>query len=101
MEYDPSQQQNEARLKEIIAAIIADGRVIISSHAKQRMIERGYSLQDVFYILEEGALAASLYDESRRNWRYTFEGEDLDGDSGTVVAVIEESLKCIIITVLA
>ncbi len=101
MEYDPSQQHSEPRLKEIIAAIIADGRVIISSHAKQKMIERGYSLQDVFSILERGVLASSLYDESRRNWRYTFEDEDLDGDLGAVVVVIEEQLQCVVMTVLS
>ena len=50
-----------------------------SSHAEDRMAERGY---------EKGDLVDTEYNDRAANWKYTIRGDDLDGDSGAVVIAI-------------
>ena len=45
MKFDPSKKLSESELKDLLAYIQGSGgTVILSRHAKERMLERGYSL---------------------------------------------------------
>ena len=50
MKFDQSREIAADEAKSIIHEIVADGILILSRHAKERMEERGYSLQDVIHI---------------------------------------------------
>jgi hypothetical protein len=102
MKFDPSSRLAEAELKELISYIQrSSGTVILSRHAKERMLERGYSLRDILHIIAHGTLACSEFNLTLANWKYTFKGEDLDGDSGGVVLSVGTQYRCVIITVLS
>ena len=102
MKFDPSKQLSENKLKDLLAYIQGSGgSVILSKHAKERMQQRGYSLRDIMYIIANGSLADSEFNDAFANWKYTFKGEDLEGTEGGVVFSVGRHYQCIIITVLS
>ncbi len=102
MSFDPTQELSETDLKIKIRKILgSDGMLYYSSHAEERMVERGYNYRDVTFILEKGDLVDTEYSERAANWRYTIRGDDLDGDSGAVVIAIIKQREGVVITVLS
>jgi hypothetical protein len=106
MKFDPSKELSERELKDLLACIQgSDGTLIISKHAKERMLERRYSLRDVLHIIAHGTMTGSEFNQAPANWKYTFKGEDLDGDNGGVVLAVGTHVgtqySCVIITVLS
>ena len=100
MKFDPSKELSERELKDLLAYIQGSGgTVILSSHARERMQERGYSLRDILHIIAHGTLTGSKFNQALANWKYTFKGEDLDGDNGGVVLAVGTQYRCVIITV--
>ena len=84
----------------IIKDIIENGILILSHHAKERMTERGYSLQDAVHILLNGEIIKKEYKDNTGNWSYEIRGYDLDNDEGAVIVAIIKRMSAIIITVL-
>jgi len=75
-----------------IRGLAGAGRVDIRNHALERMDERGLDWADVVH-----ALMNAVSCEARPPDRWRVEGVDLDGDSVTVVVVIE--LAVVVVTV--
>jgi hypothetical protein len=102
MTFDLTQKLSETDLKGIIRKILgSDGMLYYSSHAEKRMEERGYNYRDITYILEKGDLVGSEYNNKAANWKYTILGNDLDGDSGSIVIAITKQREGVVITVLS
>ncbi len=100
MQFDQSIEIPDDEAKSIIREILADGILILSHHAKERMAERGYSLQDVVHILLNGEIVKKEYKNKTRNWLYKIQGYDLENDEGAVIVAIIKRMSAIVITVL-
>ena len=74
--------------------------MIYSRHVKERMLQRGYSIQDIEHIVLYGIICKKGIHDQTKHWTYTIQGIDLDGDEGKVVAGITKYKSTIIITVL-
>ena len=85
--------------EKLIKEISQYGSVIPSLHARERMQERGYSIQDISYILEQGKIT-NVEEDSKGNKKYHVSGEDLSGHAGVVVTLITKRDKMVILTVL-
>ena len=60
MAFNPAEELENEKAHALIKEILSmDGEFIVSSHAKERMKERGYTLHDVEYILLHEPLLAS------------------------------------------
>lgn len=102
MRFDPTRLLTEKEVKEHVQAIVGHGgTLILSAHAKNRMTDRGYSLRDIHHIILDGTLVNSIPNEKSCNIKYTFNGPDLDGDSGSVVITLVTVRECVVITVLS
>jgi ribulose bisphosphate carboxylase small subunit len=88
----------DKEVSDIIKETLEYGYVIPSSHAKDQMFKRGYSIADVRYILESGTIIKKELTNDQRC--YTFKGNDLDGHPGEVVISLNAGgRKMVIITV--
>lgn len=85
--------------EQLIKEILQYGSVIPGPHARERMQERGYSIQDVLYILEQGKIT-NVEEDSKGNKKYHVSGEDLSGHAGIVVTLLTRRDKMVILTVL-
>lgn len=65
----------------------AAGRYFVSSHARQRMHERGVREGDL-----RNALVNARSCAPQKDGKWKVEGSDLDGDDLTVVVIIEDGL---------
>ena len=86
----------ERRLKAVIKDLWDTGHVQFLPHAKKRMSQRQFNLDDVKHVLSSGRLIE--WSKPEENWRYKLEGHSLDGKKGAVVVEIKAHL--IIITVI-
>ena len=100
MKFDQTREISAAEAKSIIHEIVNNGTLILSHHAKERMVERGYTLHDVIHILLHGEIIRKEYKETTQNWAYRVQGCDLESDEGTVVVAIIQRMSAIVITVL-
>jgi len=100
MKFDQSREIPDDAAKSIIREIVADGVLILSRHAKKRMEERGYTLQDVVHILLHGEIVKREYADKTTNWSYSVQGYDLENGEGAVVIAIIKRRSAIVITVL-
>ncbi len=101
MRFDPSAELDAVEAQRIIREIINNGVLIISRHAKTRMVERGYTTHDIEHILLHGSITKKEINTHTNNWVYTVRGFDLEGDEGGVVAAISCLKESIVITVLS
>ena len=101
MSFDPTEELSEQGVKDLVKEILDHGgSFTLSKHARERMVERTYSYRDIRHIIECGRMANTELNTKANNWKYTFKGEDLDGDSGKVVVAIITANNCIVITVI-
>lgn len=101
MPLDPTKQLSEQKVKDLVKDILDHGgNFTLSRHARERMEERTYNYRDIRYIIEQGRMTNSELNTRTNNWKYTFNGEDMDGDSGKVVLAIITANNCIIVTVI-
>jgi len=100
MKFDQSIEIPDDEAQSIIREIVADGILILSHHAKERMAERGYTLQDVIHILLHGEIVNKEYKNKIMNWSYRIKGYDLENDEGAVVVAIIKRMSAVVITVL-
>ena len=91
MHFNPSKKLDDIQAKQIVREIVRLGDIIYGCHAKERMIERGYTIRDVVYILKNGEIIKKEFNQDCQNWKYTFQSEDLDGISGTAVRDLEKN----------
>lgn len=100
MRFNPAEELDNEKAHRIIREIIAEGSLILSNHVKERMRERGYSTHDIGHILLNGKIVRKEFNTDANNWVYTLNGNDLEGDDGSVVAAIIGRMKSLVITVL-
>lgn len=101
MVFDPIDEISNSNAHKIIREIVTGGTIIISSHAKERMIERKYTAHDVEYILLNGEITKKEFNTKAQNWAYTIKGKDMEGDDAGVVAAIVRGMSAVVITVLS
>jgi len=56
MKFNSTDDISSFEARKIIREIISDGTVIFTHHAKEKMMERGYSTHDVEFILKHGLI---------------------------------------------
>ena len=100
MQFNPSSQISNAEALKIIREIASDGIIIFSNHAKERMMERGYTSHDVEYILAHGKIDKQEFKDNTQTWTYKISGADLEGDDGSIIVAIIKRMSAVIITVL-
>ena len=100
MEFDETRELPDDEAQSIIREIVRNGTLILSRHAKERMAERGYTLQDVVHILLHGEIVKKEYKDKAQNWAYRVQGYDLENDEGAIVVAIIKRMSAIVITVL-
>lgn len=101
MVFDPIDEISNNDAHKIIREIVTGGTIIISSHAKERMIERKYTAHDIEYILLNGEITKKEFNTKAQNWAYTVKGEDIEGADAGVVAAIVRGMSAVVITVLS
>lgn len=85
-------------IREILANR-SSGTLSFTKHAKKQMGPRGYTLQDVVYILETGKIRR-IELKPNGQWHCEVEGYDLEGDRGVVITAIIDKNHLLVITVL-
>lgn len=86
--FDSTAEIDDIEAIGLIRAIVANGSIIIGSHVKKRMNQRGFYTQDITEVLETGSIVSKEFDDKRNNWKYKVEGSDTDGEEGTVITAI-------------
>ena len=101
MSVDYSKKISEEQLQDVIfAALGSRGFVRYSSHFKDMMDERGYSNQDVRYILRFGKLVSAEFSEEYSDWCYELRGMTPDGEDGALLTVVLSERRILMITAL-
>jgi hypothetical protein len=77
----------------------SQGSLSFTKHARQQMAVRGYTTQDVVYILETSSVGETEL-KPNGQWHCRTEGFDLDGDRGVVITAIVDECRLLVITVL-
>lgn len=85
-------------VRKTIRDIAEFGEVILTQHASDQMKVRNYSMSDVLTILKNGEIVNT--EQLASCCKYTIQGEDVDGEGGAVVTVIQDHRSLVIITVL-
>jgi len=99
MLFDPTQELTAHEAKQLIREIVDLGNIIYGKHVNKRIKERNFTIRDVIYILKRGEVVDKEFNEEHQSWKYTIKGEDLEGDSGTVITAIIDSQRIFLITV--
>ncbi len=100
MKFNSTDEISSSEAQIIIREIISNGTVIFTHHAKERMMERGYSTHDVEFILKHGIIVKKEFKNKTQTWSYKITGQDLEGDDGAVIVTIIKRMSAVIITVL-
>lgn len=99
MNFDPTRKLDEEAVKATVREVLGHGGgFTYTKHARERMIERNFTFRDVVHIIEHGTLKDSEYNELATNWKYKFEGTDLEGCKGVAVIAITIHKNCVLIT---
>ena len=72
-----------------IRQAVRTGRLVYTAHAIDRMRERGFSFNDVEYVLLGGASVEETWDEDHESWRVVVLGTALDGVEAEAVCAVE------------
>lgn len=74
-----------------IRKVLLNGDVEFTYHCSNRMTERHIDMLDVEYALYSGMILRNpVWDAKHENWKYRVQGTDIEGDSLTVIVVIDE-----------
>lgn len=86
--------------QEKIREIAEIGSITSSCHIDFDHPERGYTTEDIRFILKHGVVTREpKYDRKRQNWKYRVEGQDIDGDDSIAITVIVSHRELWVITV--
>ena len=71
-----------------------------TNHARDKMIERGFTMDDVRNVLRKGTVSADAeWDDTFKNWKYTVYGRDCEGDNlRLVIALVPAQARITLIT---
>lgn len=100
MTFNSTNEISSSEAQKLIREIVSAGTVIFTNHAKERMIERGYSTHDVEFILKHGTVVKKEFKNKTQAWSYKISGQDLEGEDGVVITTIIKRMSAVIITVL-
>ncbi len=79
---------------------VENGFVVITRHAKQRLIERGFTTLDVERVLAKGCVyKAPEFDIKFREWKYRLEGKTVDDEELILVICFKPQPAAFVITV--
>jgi hypothetical protein len=92
----PLRMTAQAFLRQIRALAATSGNIFIVRHARKRMIERGFTDEDVQQVLLRGHIEEGPFRNERHSWQATIRRMRA-GQEIRVVAVLEEGV--IVITV--
>ena len=86
----PTKYTQDAARNLIVKILNEGGDLHLTWHCEHdRMVKRNVSSQDIEYVLETGVIIKEPeWDYKCKDWKYSVEGMDLEGDSLTVVSVI-------------
>lgn len=89
--------RDEAR--KLFKAIKHDG-VWQTTHFAMRAWDRGFTMEDVFEVAENGVLAkkSPVYKAEHDDWSFTISGKDIDGNRITIVFTITSDRRVKLIT---
>jgi hypothetical protein len=90
---------HEDDLHNIIVDVLEEGSIVFTSHAKDQMGLRGYTVHDVMKILHGGEIK-KMTKESTGHYHCEVHGHDIDGDPGAIVALVIKRSRIVVITVL-
>ena len=90
---------DKAKAKDTLRNISRYGNIATTKHTRQRMLQRGVSLDDIRYVLEWGKITKLREDTKRNNWKCQIQGKDLDEDELVIQAAFIDELSCLVITV--
>jgi hypothetical protein len=79
-------------LLQTITAAVANGLILYSKHANQRMLERGIIKPEVELILTKGHHEAKKdqFNEEFQSWDYAIKGKTVDGRTLRIVIGLAE-----------
>lgn len=81
-----------------IAAILTRHKgLVLTHHARQRALERGFTVDDVVRVLTSGCLVQTAFDDQHHVWKYSIAGRGFDNEPLTVVVAIEDN-RIVVIT---
>ena len=99
MRFDPLRELDSKQALLLVREIIDLGGVRYGRHVTGRMSGRSFTIRDVLYILRNGKVVQKEFDADRQNWKYTIQGEDLEGVKGSAVTAIISNRELFLITV--
>ena len=68
----------------------------LTEHARTRMRERHFTIDDVLWVLRRGSVGANPeWDEKRQTWKYQIKHRDRDGEPLTLVVAIEDRITVV------
>jgi hypothetical protein len=88
---------------EAIQRLLAeDEKVGLPTHARERLLERNVTTDDVLNVLRSGVVSSDpTWDERHKNWKYTVKGTDCERvPLGIVIALEPWNCRITLITVL-
>jgi Domain of unknown function (DUF4258) len=89
---------NEAlsRVRECLRA----NAIRLTYHARERMLERDFDLQDVYACLKSGQIfRAPEFDIKHGEWKYRIDGAGVDGSELILVVCFKQEQNTLVITV--
>ena len=67
--------------------------IALAGHARQRMRDRRFDMDDVRRVLLHGTVSPNpVWDETFQNWRYRISYVDYDGDPLALIVALEPSI---------
>lgn len=85
-------------IKRKLREAVRDGSVMYSTHARKRMLERGFAVPDVERCLSGGFHDHACDELKEGMWHYRIQGKTVDGYDIKVAVAIEEDV--VVITVI-
>ncbi|MDA8215222.1 MAG: DUF4258 domain-containing protein [Nitrospiraceae bacterium] len=87
---------SKAEALKVIRNILKNGAVIPSGHVQERMLQRGFDMQDILNVIRTGAIYTEpeIHPKTGR-WTYKVEGKTIDGDKIDIVVDIDDKNNCI------
>jgi hypothetical protein len=68
----------------------------LTEHARTRMKERHFTIDDVLWVLRRGSVSANPeWDEKRETWKYLIRHCGRDGEPLTLVVAIEDRITVV------
>ena len=86
-------------LLKIISVALNRGRVIPSSHFRQRMRERNFDMADAITVLDGAKQVRQVWNGKARCWNYDIQGKDIEGEDFTIrIAPGEDVTGIVLVT---